>query len=95
MKKIHVLVLGILLLVVLSGFATAPKLLQAVQQPRQVVSAGNTAVTVGDVTLWGTLGQPVVGTQTSGETGLRQGFWVGVETLLEWLINLPLVVSGQ
>lgn len=95
MKKLIIVMLCIVILVSISAFMAAPKLLEAVERPRQVLSAGETSVTVGEVTLRGTLGQPVVGTRVSGETGLRQGFWVGVETVLEWVINLPLVVRDQ
>jgi hypothetical protein len=77
--KQRLLVLGLLAAFLLaSGAAAAPALPQAVEQTRAVVSAGFTSVSVGSVSLHGSLGQPFVGLSQSGNLTLRHGFWHGV-----------------
>jgi hypothetical protein len=86
----------ILLAVVLAvaGVAAVPALLQAVERPRAVGGAGGTQVTVDGVTLRGTLGQPVVGTNRNDGVTLGHGFWHGVEAsgAVSETISLPLVL---
>jgi hypothetical protein len=91
-KRNRIVLLYLSALVVVSSLMAAPMLLQEVEQPRQVICAGNTSVTAGDVTLRASLGQPLVRTRDNGEITLRQGFWVGVESVLDWLIHLPLIL---
>jgi len=75
---------------VVSGAAAAQALLQTVEQPRAVGSAGFTSASVGPVTLRATLGQPFVGVSRSGNVALSHGFWHGEE--VGHTVYLPLVL---
>ena len=59
---------------------------------RQVISGGGTNASAGDLTVHGTLGQPVVGTVT-GDAGvvIGQGFWSGVGAA-DYYVYLPLIL---
>jgi hypothetical protein len=94
MKRVRILVLVLIILgVILSSVLAAPHLVQSATRSRQVVSTGYTLVSVGQVTLRGTLGQPIAGDRVQGDTTLHQGFWYGVESMVDWLIHLPLVLK--
>lgn len=93
MKRRYAFFLVLSTLLILSSVLAAPLLNNSVVQPWQVTSAGNTTVTVGEVTLRGTLGQPLVGQVAVGDVTLRQGFWVGVESAWVWLLSLPLILK--
>ncbi len=58
---------------------------------RYVIAGGGSAVTVGDYTLRGTLGQPVTGQVSNGTYQLCAGFWCG---LAHYEVFLPLVLRG-
>jgi len=92
MKRRNMILLGISFLVVLSSVLAAALVDETATMPRQVISAGYTSAAVGEITLRGTLGQPLAGTLESGKVILNQGFWVGVESALQWLVNLPLIL---
>jgi len=59
---------------------------------RQVIGAGGTSASAGDLTVHGTLGQPVAGRVASGDgVVIGQGFWAGGAATVYW-VYLPLVV---
>ena len=92
MKRIGIAFLLLSTLMIITVAYAAPS--QSAEQPRQVVSAGNTSVSVGEISLNGTLGQPFVGSQSIENTTIRHGFWDGIKTsaFVQWLIHLPLVL---
>ena len=63
---------------------------------REVLGSGATTATNGDVTLRGTLGQPLVGQSTdSGDVALRHGFWTGGDgSGPSGAVYLPLVLRS-
>ena len=79
-------------LLLTSSLAAAPSLLQTAERPRAVGAAGFTSVSVGGVTLRGTLGQPFVGVSRSGSVALSYGFWHGIAA--EYKIYLPVVLRS-
>ena len=74
--KTRILILALALLLSVAGAVLAKGV---GEQPREVLSGGVSDSAAGDVTLQATLGQPVVGTVTSGGGGVTmgQGFWHG------------------
>jgi len=81
-------------LLIVSSLAAVPALLQSVERTRAVSGAGATSVTVGGITLRGTLGQPFVGGSASGNVTVRHGFWHGVQvSAVNRAIYLPLVLA--
>lgn len=72
--KILMLALLLVLLLVVAGAALANG---NPARPREVLGGGASDSAAGDVTLRGTLGQPVVGVVASGggDVTLAQGFW--------------------
>ena len=78
-------------LLLTSSLAAAPSLLQTAERPRAVGAAGFTSVSVGGVTLRGTLGQPFVGVSRSGSVALSHGFWHGIER--SYNIYLPVIMK--
>jgi len=91
--KRRILVLSLLgALLLASGAAAAQPLLQTVEQPRAVGSAGFTSASIGPVTLRGTLGQPFVGVSRSGNVALGHGFWHGEG--VGYTVYLPVVLRN-
>jgi hypothetical protein len=88
MKATRILMLMLALLLIVSGVAATPALLQSVERPRHVVGSGATAAT-GNITMRATLGQPFVGLNTNGDVTLGHGFWHGE---VDFTIYLPLVL---
>jgi hypothetical protein len=59
---------------------------------RQVIGAGGTSASAGDLAVHGTLGQPVAGGVASCDgVVVGQGFWAGGAATMHW-VYLPLVV---
>jgi hypothetical protein len=58
------------------------------------VDGGGGESSGGDYTLKGTIGQPdASNTLSGGDYALRGGFWVeGILTIVEFIVNLPLVL---
>ena len=90
MKAIHVLTL-VLALSLVAGLALASG---DVERPREVLGAGaSSATAAGEVSLQGTLGQPLVGVvSSSGAVTLGQGFWHGAA---QYRIYLPVALRNQ
>ena len=60
------------------------------------VDGGGGALSAGDYTLAGTVGQPDAGpTLSNGVYSLTGGFWPGVTALERYPVYLPLVVHNQ
>jgi hypothetical protein len=58
-----------------------------------VIGGGGGSASNGGTSLDGTIGQPVVGSNTSGSTQLDSGFWGGaVGGLDEYKVYLPLIL---
>lgn len=57
-----------------------------------VIGSGGGSTTVGDYTLSGIIGQPVVGLASSGDPDLCSGFWCRVLALVR--IFLPIVLKN-
>jgi hypothetical protein len=72
--KILIIVFVIGLSLVLVGAALA---INGFEISRSVLSGGASESTSGGISLDGTLGQPFVGSVSSGEITLEQGFWHG------------------
>ncbi len=91
MKKIHLSIILIVLIVSLSGIALAAG---SYDLSWWTVDGGGGTSTGGGFTLSGTLGQPDAGTAaTGGEYSLAGGFWHGgVASLAEAKIYLPLII---
>ncbi len=77
MKKTHLLFLclSLLLLVGVGAVAYAT----SVQITKDVIAGGGDSVTVGNVHIDDTIGQPVVGVSSAGDVVLESGYWHGVE----------------
>jgi len=90
MKRVHILIPLLLALLLVGSVAAAPALVQSAERPRHVMAAGGRSVTVGSVTLRGTVGQPFVGISTGGNVTLGHGFWHGAEP--RYSLYLPLVL---
>ena len=86
--KILILALALALPPVVVGATLANG---SIERPRWVLGGGAADSTAGGTALRATLGQPVVGSVTSGDGGvtLGQGFWCGATP--EYNIYLPLV----
>ncbi len=77
MKSIKLILLLILaLFLVVAGMTMANGV---VELPRWVMGGGATDSSAGDVSLRATLGQPLVGSVSSEDVTLGQGFWHGGE----------------
>jgi hypothetical protein len=61
-----------------------------VERPRWALGSGAVESTAAGVALRATLGQPVVGGVSGGNTAIGQGFWH--DTASEYTICLPLVI---
>ena len=72
--KIKILILCVVLLLVVAGVALANGSLEL---PRWVIGSGASYSTAGDVSVQATLGQPIVGVVSGGNTFLGQGYWHG------------------
>lgn len=59
---------------------------------RWVIGGGGGSVSGGSYRLNGTVGQPIVGTATSGSHQLCAGFWCGA--MPDHAVYLPLVLRG-
>mgnify|MGYP006297455959 CR=1 FL=1 len=91
--RLGIIALGLALLVAGSvSFALPPG--DDTTHPRQLISSGATQASAGTVRLVASLGQPTIGTLTSGnrQTTLAQGFWHGEPT--HYAIYLPLTVKS-
>ena len=89
----RVLVWGVLAaLLLLGGVASASRLPQADERPREVLASGGTNITANSITLRGTLGQPFVAVSAQGSVRLSQGFWHGGEVVNS--IYLPLLLKN-
>ena len=88
--RMRILTVVLVLSVAVTGLALAS---DGLTRPRAVLGGGATVATAGDVGLRATLGQPVVGMVSGGQTGLGQGFWhSGAATAGGRHIYLPLVM---
>ena len=86
--KIPLLILVLILAMAVTGAALTSG---NIEMPRWVLSSGATDSSGGEVTLQGTLGQPVVGVVSSGDVTLGQGFWYGGDRSASgYTIYLPL-----
>jgi len=90
MKRVTTYASAVLLVLVLvSGVALANG---GPERLRQVIGAGGTTTSAGDLTLHGTLGQPISGSITSGDgIVIGQGFWAGGGTTMV-PVYLPIVL---
>ena len=87
--KTKVLILALALSLAAAGVALADN---GVELPRWVLGGGAADSAAGNVTLRGTLGQPVVGVVSGGDITLGQGFWHSA--MQGHTIYLPLVIRS-
>ena len=93
--KRFLLLLGALAaLLLVSGVAAGSVQTQAIERPRQVIAGGGTSATASGVTLRATLGQPFVGSGTSGNVRLGHGFWGGGHIVEAGYVYLPVVLKS-
>lgn len=94
MKAMHVLALGLVVSLLVSGLVLANG---SVERPRQVLGGGasDSAAVAQGVTLRATLGQPVVGmvSAAGGGVTLGQGFWHG-GAATQYRVYLPLILRN-
>lgn len=81
MKKVRIVSLGlaallVLLLVQVAGAGSSAN--YAINW--QVLSGGGAPAGAGNVTLNGSMGQPVIGLTSTGNTQIRSGYWYGITT---------------
>ena len=86
--KILILLQVLIISLVVVGLALANG---SVDLPRWVLGSGGSDSSAGNVTLQGTLGQPIVGDKSGGNITLEQGFWHGSSNLQD--IYLPLILK--
>ena len=90
--KMKAIVLALVLLVLIASNASAA--VNAIELPRYVIGAGGGRVTAGNYVLEGTVGQPVAGVVSQGNSELCSGFWCSSSGPTELLkIFLPLIMK--